>query len=83
VLIGLCLAAAMLLTSAVAWSGVRLAAVALVLQAVVWLQVDAAFEGPRLVRFSLDHGFVMADLVAVAAVGVAVLAWRRAGRRPG
>jgi hypothetical protein len=77
---GLLLGAAMLLTFEVARAGSRTAAAALVVQALLWLHVDAAFEGPRLVRFTEAHGIVAADLVAFAAVAAAAWAWRRAAR---
>ena len=73
---------AMLLTARLAWSGHLAAAVALVLQAGVWLEVDSDFEGPHLISFSKHHGLVVADLVAVVAVATAVVAWRRRRRQP-
>ena len=74
---GIFLAAAMLLTFVAAWTGSRPAAAALVCEAVVWLEVSSVFEGPTIVRFNDDHGFVTADLVTVAAIFLAFLAWRK------
>jgi hypothetical protein len=78
---GLLLAAAMAVTLLAAWMGSRLAALALLLEAAVWLRIDVAFEGPHLVRVTKGHSLVFADLVGVAAVVGAGLAWRRLRRR--
>ncbi len=79
-LTGLLLAAAMFLTFLAAWAGSHLAALALLLEAAVWLRIDVAFEGPHLVRVTEDHSLVAADLVAVAAVIGAAVAWPRRTR---
>jgi hypothetical protein len=75
------LAAAMLATLGWAWCGSRVAMVLLLIEAVVWLHIDARFEGPTLLWVTHDHGLVLADLVAVAAVAGAAAAWRRRAAR--
>lgn len=82
-LIGVVLALVMAATFAAAWAGSRAAAIALVLEAAVWLRVDVAFEGPHVLRVTERHGLVLADLVALAAFAAAVLAWRRRRSEPG
>lgn len=77
VLTGLALLGSMVITGGIAWSGIRAAALALVLQAAVWTRIDKAFEGPHLASLSEDHGVVVADLVALAAVAFAAWAWLR------
>ena len=70
-------AAAMAVCGWRAWLGDRWAAAVLLLLAVGWLRIDKRFEGPVLVHLSEQHGIVVSDLVAVAAVLVAALAgWR-------
>jgi hypothetical protein len=60
-----------------AWLGDRWAAVVLLLVAVSWLRIDKRFEGPVLVHLTEQHGIVLSDLAAAAAVLVAALAgWR-------
>jgi len=49
--------------------------------AVVWLRVDSLFEGPVLVRFSEDHGLVVADLFGLAVAVAAGAGWLLAHRR--
>jgi hypothetical protein len=80
------LLAAMVVTGLAAWRGVGAACLVLALQSLVWLHVDEVVEGPVLLTLSDEHGFVLADMVAVAGVVVAAVAavarWR-AGRHPG
>ena len=75
------LAAAMLATFAWAWRGSRVAMALLGLEAIVWLRLDAEFEGPKLLPVTHNHGVVLADLVAFAAIAGAVAAWRRRSAR--
>ena len=71
------LGAAMIMTGWHAWLGDRWAAAVLLLLAIAWLRIDKRFEGPVLVRLSEQHGVVLSDLAAVAAVVVVTLAaWR-------
>jgi hypothetical protein len=80
-LLGVALLAAMVLTALLAWRGSRIAAAAVLLLAGAWLLADKDFEGPHIVAFVPSHGLVVADLVGIAAVVVAVVAWIRTGRR--
>ncbi len=57
-----------------AWVGDRWATVVLLLVAVSWLRIDKHFEGPVLVHLTEQHGIVLSDLAAAAAVLVAALA---------
>ena len=60
-------------TAISAWLGDRQAAALLAVEGAVWLYVDKWFEGPILIRFAHEHGFVFADLVGLAALfGAAV-----------
>jgi uncharacterized membrane protein len=60
-----------------AWMGDRWATAVLLLLAVAWLRIDKRFEGPVLVHLTGQHGIVLSDLAAVAAVVVVALAgWR-------
>jgi hypothetical protein len=54
--------------------GSRVAALALIVLSVAWLLVNGPFEGPTLVVLSWSHGITAADLISVAAVGLA--GWR-------
>jgi hypothetical protein len=64
----------MLGTAVAAWRGDRPAAAVLAFEGALWLVLDKWFEGPTLMRFSDDHGLVLADLVGLAAIfGAAVL----------
>jgi hypothetical protein len=63
----------MVLTASIAWRGDQLAAAVLVFESAVWLYVDRRFEGPHLIQFSYYHALVLADLVALAALGVAAV----------
>jgi hypothetical protein len=67
----------MLATAVPALRGDRPAAAVLALEGLAWLVLDKWFEGPVLVRIADDHGFVLADLVGLAAIfGAAVCALR-------
>ena len=69
--------AAMIVCGWRAWLGERWSTAVLVLLAVVWLRIDKRFEGPNLIVLGDEHGLVLADLVALAALAVAALAlWR-------
>jgi hypothetical protein len=70
-LVGVLLFIIMVGTAIPAWRGDRPAAALLVLESAVWLYVDKWYEGPHLIRFSHQHGLVLADLVAFAALFVA------------
>ena len=58
------LGAAMVI-SAVLGARQRLAAAVLALLSFVWLLVDEAFEGPRLLLVTTNHGLVSSDLVGL------------------
>jgi hypothetical protein len=67
----------MLGTAVPAWRGDRTTAAVLALEGLVWLVLDKWFEGPTLMRFTEDHGLVLADLVGLAAIfGAAVCVLR-------
>lgn len=73
--------AAMVISGWRAWFGDSWSGVVLALLAVSWLRIDKRFEGPVLIRFSREHGVVLSDLAALAAMAVAVAGyWRH--RRP-
>jgi hypothetical protein len=73
------LAAAILLAGVVA-TRTRLAIPLLVLLAVTLPFADQAWEGAVLIHFSSNHGFVVPDLLSVAALAWA--AWLLVRRRP-
>ncbi|RDI32357.1 hypothetical protein DEU38_10388 [Rhodococcus sp. AG1013] len=55
----------------------RPAATALVSVAVVWVFANGPLEGGVLWSLSPEHGLTVSDLLSVAAVAIAVSAWRR------
>jgi hypothetical protein len=70
-------ALAMVICGSRAWQGDAWSAVVLTLLAVSWLRIDKHFEGPLLLSVSNNHGLVLADLVAGAAVAVVAASYWR------
>lgn len=71
---------AMMLLLRACWRGDAWTLLALALLCVVWLGVDKAFEGPRLLVFSRDHGLVLSDLVALVIGMGGLFGWLRRRR---
>ena len=55
----------------------------LICGALLWPLPDHPLQGPVVIKLSYLHGIHLADLVSIAAIGVAILPWRRrvSGRR--
>jgi hypothetical protein len=70
----LALALALVVAGAIGWRQ-RSGTLILALLSVVWLTVDADFEGPHLIRFDAHHSLVLADLVGIAGLVVALIEW--------
>jgi hypothetical protein len=66
--------AVLLVTAVMAIRGSRLAALALIPLALVWLVVNNPFEGPTLMVLSWSHGVTASDLISVVALGIS--GWR-------
>jgi len=61
----------------------RIGAVALLAISVEWLRVNQPFEGRVLLVLLPTHGLTAADLVGLAAIGLAIWRWFDAGRTRG
>jgi hypothetical protein len=73
VLVGLVLAALVLLAAASGRSGVP-GAIALAAVSLLWLRVNSSAEGPLVWSMTRNHGLTATDLGGLAGFGVAV--WR-------
>jgi hypothetical protein len=63
------------------WRGETWALVTALCLVVVYLRVSSRFEGALLVRFTSNHGLVVADLFGLALAGLACFGWWRARHR--
>jgi hypothetical protein len=60
------------------WAGDTWALVIAVCLVLVYLRVSSRFEGALLIRFTPDHGLVVADLAGLCVAAVACFGWWRA-----
>ena len=73
--------AALGVSMARSWAGDTWALVTVLCLVLVFLRVSGRFEGALLIRFTSDHGLVVADLAGLGLAAVACFGWWRARHR--
>lgn len=63
------------------WAGDTWALVITLCLVLVYLRVSSRFEGALLIRFTSDHGLVVADLAGLGLAAAACFGWWRARYR--